>query len=50
MINDGINNRGQPVTVQQWTLDIPTFVMQGLWHLEGELVSILGDGNVFPQH
>ena len=49
MINDGINKRGQPITVQQWTLDVPKTVMQGLWHLEGELVSILGDGNVFPQ-
>lgn len=32
-----------------WTLDIPTTSLSGLDHLEGETVSILGDGNVFPQ-
>jgi hypothetical protein len=31
-----------------WTLDTPVSVLGGLWHLEGELVSILGDGNVMP--
>lgn len=31
-----------------WTLDTPVTVISGLWHLEGETVSILGDGNVLP--
>jgi hypothetical protein len=30
-----------------WTKDQPVTVIRGLWHLEGETVSILGDGNVF---
>jgi hypothetical protein len=33
----------------EWTLDTPITVINGLHHLEGETVSILGDGNVFPQ-
>lgn len=32
-----------------WTLDVPVTSLSGLNHLEGETVSILGDGNVFPQ-
>lgn len=32
-----------------WTLDTPTTTLSGLDHLEGEEVSILGDGNVFPR-
>lgn len=50
-MDDGINsNRAQPVTVKQWTLDNPVTELTGLWHLEGEEVSILGDGEVFePQ-
>lgn len=32
----------------EWTLDTPITEIQGLRHLEGETVSILGDGNVFP--
>lgn len=31
-----------------WTLDIPVTSLSNLSHLEGETVSILGDGNVFP--
>ena len=37
-----------PVNEGNWTLDIATTTLGGLWHLEGETVSILGDGNVFP--
>lgn len=34
----------------EWTCDTPTDTLSGLDHLEGETVSILGDGNVFtPQ-
>lgn len=33
----------------EWTLDAPVTVISGLWHLEGQTVSILADGNVFPQ-
>lgn len=29
-----------------WTLDKPVSAVTGLWHLEGETVSILADGNV----
>lgn len=32
-----------------WTLDTPVTSLSGLSHLEGEEVSILGDGNVFPR-
>ena len=37
-----------PIEEGDWTLDTPTATLSGLWHLEGETVSILGDGNVFP--
>jgi len=48
-MDDGVTgSRGQPINVKQWTLDLPRTRMTGLWHLEGETVSILGDGNVFP--
>jgi len=29
-----------------WTIDKPVSELSGLWHLEGEMVSILADGNV----
>lgn len=32
-----------------WTLDTPVTTLSGLHHLEGEEISILGDGNVFPR-
>ena len=32
-----------------WTLDTPITSLSGLDHLEGEEVTILGDGNVFPR-
>jgi hypothetical protein len=49
-MDDGTTgDRGHPINIKQWTLDIPLQKMTGLWHLEGETVSILGDGNVFPQ-
>lgn len=32
-----------------WTCDPGATVLSGLWHLEGETVSILADGNVPPQ-
>lgn len=38
-----------PLEPGTWTLDTPTTVLRGLWHLEKEFVSILGDGNVFPK-
>lgn len=31
-----------------WSLTAPITVLTGLGHLEGEVVTILGDGNVFP--
>lgn len=38
-----------PMVAGTWTLDTPVSTLSGLWHLEGETVSILADGNVFPQ-
>lgn len=32
-----------------WTIDAPQSVVSGLWHLEGEKVSILADGSALPQ-
>lgn len=32
-----------------WTLDAEVSSLSGLWHLEGEEVSILADGNVLPR-
>jgi hypothetical protein len=32
-----------------WTLDTPVTNVGGLWHLEGETVTLLGDGNVMPE-
>lgn len=32
-----------------WSNDVPVTILSGLWHLNGQKVSILGDGNVFPQ-
>lgn len=46
------NNEQETFAVPQgeWTCDHPTSTLSGLDHLEGETVSILGDGNVFvPQ-
>lgn len=39
-----------PLTVENgdWTLDAEVTTVSGLWHLEGETVSILADGNVQP--
>lgn len=38
-----------PILEGDWTLDAAVSTLFGLDHLEGETVSILGDGNVFPQ-
>lgn len=38
-----------PILEGSWTLDTATTTLFGLWHLEGEEVSILGDGSVFPR-
>lgn len=37
-----------PILEGDWTLDTPVSTISGLWHLEGEAVSVLADGNVFP--
>lgn len=36
-----------PIPSGEWTLDTPVTTLSGLWHLEGETVAVLGDGNVF---
>lgn len=43
------DTRTFPITSGSWTLDQPTDTLSGLWHLEGEEVSILADGNVFAR-
>jgi hypothetical protein len=37
-----------PVLEGDWTLDTPIMAVTGLWHLEGQTVKILADGNVLP--
>lgn len=49
LIPEDVEERVLPIVSGEWTLDEPETVFGGLWHLEGETVSILGDGNVFPQ-
>jgi hypothetical protein len=36
------------ITSGNWTLDTPVTSVGGLWHLEGQPVSVLADGNVIP--
>jgi hypothetical protein len=38
-----------PVEEGDWTLDAKVTTLSNLWHLEGEEVAILGDGNVMPR-
>lgn len=38
----------QVLSEGEWTLDAPISTVSGLWHLEGQEVSILADGNVMP--
>lgn len=38
-----------PFPANTWTLDTPLTSVSGLDHLEGETVSLLGDGQVLPQ-
>lgn len=35
-----------PIGTQEWSLTTPYTVVRGLWHLEGETVSILADGKI----
>jgi len=37
-----------PVIANEWSLGVPTTTVSGLWHLEGETVTALCDGNVLP--
>jgi len=43
------NSQTFPIESGSWTLDTATSSLGNLWHLEGEMVSILGDGNVFEE-
>ncbi len=38
-----------PILNGDWTLDAAVTTLTNLWHLEGEEVTILGDGNVMPR-
>ena len=46
-VPEDTSGRLVPAPAGTWTLDAPTTVLRGLWHLEGEAVAVLGDGNVF---
>ena len=35
-----------PISANEWSMTTPITIVSGLWHLEGETVSILADGNV----
>lgn len=52
-IVDWVPEKGEtisfPIISGNWSMDTPVSTLSGLDHLEGETVSILGDGNVFPQ-
>lgn len=37
-----------PLESGEWTLDAPFTSVSGLWHLEGQSVQVLADGNVVP--
>lgn len=39
-------NRVNTQSAGTWTLDLPVKIVSGLWHLEGEPVAVLADGNV----
>lgn len=41
-------NTPLPVTSGNWTMDAPITAVDGLWHLEGQTLRILADGNVVP--
>lgn len=43
------DRRTFPIPEGEWTLDSPVNSVSGLWHLEGETVSVLGDGNVLSE-
>jgi len=38
-----------PVLSGAWTMDAPFTIVTGLWHLEGEVVQVLADGNVLSE-
>ncbi len=38
-----------PIASGAWTLDTPVTTLSGLYHLEGESVATLADGNVMPR-
>lgn len=48
-IPEDTQKRLLPVPTGGWYMDPKVTTFSGLWHLEGETVSVLGDGNVFPQ-
>jgi hypothetical protein len=43
------DNTPLPALAGEWTMDTPVTTVSGLWHLEGQSVSILADGNVLPR-
>lgn len=49
LMPESATRRTWPQATGTWTLDAPSRTIRGLWHLEGEEVAVLGDGNVFPR-
>lgn len=46
LVPEDSTNRPLEVASGDWTMDTPVLTAGGLWHLEGETVQILADGNV----
>lgn len=46
VVQEDPNSMPVPAESGEWTLDTPVTSVSGLWHLEGETVDILADGNV----
>lgn len=47
-VSDGLTNFPAPAAAGEWSLTMPFTTFEGLSHLEGATVSVVGDGNVFP--
>ncbi len=48
VIPDDLDQRPVPVSPNQWSISTPISTIDGLNHIEGMEVAILGDGNIFP--
>ena len=46
LVPEDPNNTPQEILSGDWTMDAEVTIISGLWHLEGETVSVFADGNV----